>query len=205
MGIAPSVRMLCSRSAIFIRMTLTSSESVRSTFRKYSACSEVSALNTPDIFVSPSTIEAILGPKMRSMSSTVYSVSSTTSCSSAATTDFTPSPISSMTILATAIGCRRYGSPERRLTPSCASLARKNARLMKFQSSSFLQILVQDSRRSSHFSFISSSSSAVYPICYSFLVFMASRTLASISLRSSSSFCSSSLTASRPWPIFLSP
>ena len=33
----------------------------------------MSALNTPDIFVSPSTIEAILGPKMRSMSSTVYS------------------------------------------------------------------------------------------------------------------------------------
>ncbi len=198
--------MLCRRSAIFIRITRTSSESVRSTLRKYSACSEVSALNTPDIFVSPSTIEAIFGPKMRSMSSTEYSVSSTTSCSRAATTDFTPSPISSMTILATAIGCRRYGSPERRLTPSCASLARKNARLMKFQSSSFLQILVHERSRSSHFSFIRFSSSAVYPIDYSFLVvFMASRTLASISLRSSSSFFSSSLTASRPCPILRSP
>ena len=116
-GIAPSVRMLCRRSAILMRMTRTSSERVSSTLRKYSACSEVSALKTPDILVSPSTIEAILGPKMRSMSSTEYSVSSTTSCSRAATTDFTPSPISSMTILATAIGCRRYGSPERRLTP----------------------------------------------------------------------------------------
>ena len=112
-----SVRMLCRRSAILMRMTRTSSERVSSTLRKYSACSEVSALKTPDILVSPSTIEAILGPKMRSMSSTEYSVSSTTSCSRAATTDFTPSPISSMTILATAIGCRRYGSPERRLTP----------------------------------------------------------------------------------------
>ncbi len=59
-----------------------------------------------------------LGPKMRSMSSTVYSVSSTTSCSRAATTDLTPRPISSTTILATAMGCRRYGSPERRLPPA---------------------------------------------------------------------------------------
>ena len=33
-------------------------ERVSSTLRKYSACSEVSALNTPDIFVSPSTIPA---------------------------------------------------------------------------------------------------------------------------------------------------
>ena len=41
---------------------------------------------------------------MRSMSSTVYSVSSTTSCSKAATTDLTPRPISSATIRATAIG-----------------------------------------------------------------------------------------------------
>ena len=104
---APSVRMLCSRSAILMRITRTSSESVSSTLRKYSACSDVSALKTPDILVSPSTIEAIFGPKMRSMSSTVYSVSSTTSCSSDATTDLTPSPISSMTIFATAIGCNR--------------------------------------------------------------------------------------------------
>ena len=117
MGIDPSVRMLCRRSAIFIRMTRTSSESVRSTLRKYSACSEVSALKTPDIFVSPSTIDAIFGPNIRSISSTVYSVSSTTSCSSDATTDLTPSPISSMTIRATAMGCSRYGSPERRRTP----------------------------------------------------------------------------------------
>ena len=71
--------MLWSRSAIFIRITRTSSDRVSSTLRKYSACSEVSALKTPDIFVRPSTIEAIFGPKMRSMSSTVYSVSSTTS------------------------------------------------------------------------------------------------------------------------------
>ena len=205
MGIDPSVRMLCSRSAILMRITRTSSESVRSTLRKYSACSEVSALNTPAIFVSPSTIEAILGPKMRSMSSTVYSVSSTTSCSNAATTDFTPSPISSMTILATAMGCRRYGSPERRRTPSCASLARKNARLMKFQSSSFLQIFVHENNRSSHFSRIRASSSAVYPIGYCFWFFIASRTFSSISAASAASFFSSSFTASRPWPIFLSP
>ena len=201
--------MLCRRSAILIRMTRTSSESVRSTLRKYSACSEVSALKTPDILVSPSTIEAIFGPKIRSMSSTVYSVSSTTSCSRAATTDFTPSPISSMTILATAMGWRRYGSPERRRTPSCASLARKNARLMKFQSSSFLQIFVHESNRSSHFSLIRASSSAVYPIGLfdysSFLFFMASRTFCSISAASASSFLSSSFTASRPCPIFLSP
>ncbi len=70
-GMEPSVRMLCRRSAIFIRITRTSSERVSNTLRKYSACSEVSALNTPDIFVRPSTIEAIFAPKMRSMSSTV--------------------------------------------------------------------------------------------------------------------------------------
>ena len=197
--------MLCRRSAILMRITRTSSESVSSTLRKYSACSEVSALNTPDIFVSPSTIEAIFGPKMRSMSSTVYSVSSTTSCSKAATTDLTPRPISSATIRATAIGCRRYGSPLRRRTPSCASLARKNARFMKSQSSLFLQIFVQESSRASHFSLIRASSSAVYPIGYSLAFFMASRTFSSISAASAASFLSNSLTESRPWPIFLSP
>lgn len=52
--------------------------------------------------------------------------------------------------------------------PLVCLLGQENARLMKFQSSSFLQILVHERSRSSHFSFIRFSSSAVYPIDYSF-------------------------------------
>ena len=70
-GMAPRVRMLCRRSAILIRITRTSSERVSRTLRKYSAWRDVSALNTPDILVSPSTIDAILWPKICSISSTV--------------------------------------------------------------------------------------------------------------------------------------
>ena len=41
-----------------------------------------------------------------------------------------PSPISVHTILATAMGCMMYGSPERRFTPLCACLAKLNAFVM---------------------------------------------------------------------------
>ena len=41
-----------------------------------------------------------------------------------------PSPISLHTIFATAIGCMMYGSPERRLMPLCAWLAKLKALVM---------------------------------------------------------------------------
>ena len=86
-----------------------------------SPCAEAwSPKMPPEIFVSPSTICATLRPNARSMSSTVYSVSSTTSCSRAAHIDVEPSPISWLAMRATAIGCRMYGSPDRRRTPLCA-------------------------------------------------------------------------------------
>ena len=50
-----------------------------------------------------------------------------------------PSPISVHTILATAMGCMMYGSPERRFTPLCACLAKLNAFVMI---STFLRCLV---------------------------------------------------------------
>ena len=70
-GMLPNVRMLCKRSAILIRITRTSSESVNNIFRKFSACSDAAVLNTPDILVRPSTMLAILGPNRFSISSTV--------------------------------------------------------------------------------------------------------------------------------------
>ena len=91
----PSVRMLCSRSAIFIRITRMSSAIVSSSLRKFSACADaLSPKIPPDIFVNPSTIVAIFFPKFISMSSTRYSVSSTTSWSKAAHIDVEPKPIS---------------------------------------------------------------------------------------------------------------
>ena len=71
-GCDSRVRMLWSRSQILMRMTLMSSLMVSSSFLKFSACAEAwSPKMPPLILVSPSTICAILAPKMFSMSSTV--------------------------------------------------------------------------------------------------------------------------------------
>ena len=114
-----------------------SSLMVSSSLRKFSACADAcSPKMPPEIFVSPSTIWAILSPNMLRISSTVYSVSSTTSCSNAEQIEVEPNPISSETIRATAIGCMMYGSPERRFTPACAWLAKLNAFVI---SSTFLR------------------------------------------------------------------
>ena len=58
----------------------------------------------PLIFVSPSMMVATVGPKRSFTSSSVRSVSSTVSCSSAATTLVVPRPISSAQMRATAMG-----------------------------------------------------------------------------------------------------
>ena len=95
-----------------------SSDMVSSNFLKFSAWAEAwSPKIPPEIFVNPETIMAIFRPKRFSMSSTVYSVSSTTSCKRAEQIEVEPNPISSQTILATAMGCMIYGSPERRRIP----------------------------------------------------------------------------------------
>ena len=59
-----SVRMLCTRSAIFIKMTRTSSLIMSKSFLNVSACNEAfSPKIPPEIFVSPSTIFPTFGPK----------------------------------------------------------------------------------------------------------------------------------------------
>ncbi len=89
-----------------MRMTRTSSEREKSSFLKFSAWMENDWfwLNISSILVSPSTMRATTGPKPFSMSVSVYSVSSTTSCNKAQTTAVGPSPISSTTIWATSSG-----------------------------------------------------------------------------------------------------
>jgi len=103
-GITSNVRMLCRRSASFIRITRTSSERVSSIFLKFSACKEEVWSKTPEILVNPSIILTTFFPNKSWMSSRVRSVSSTTSCRRAHTTEVVPSPISSTAIRATAMG-----------------------------------------------------------------------------------------------------
>ena len=132
--------MLCRRSAILMSTTRMSLLMVSSSFRKFSACADaLSPKMPPEIFVNPDTISAIFLPNCASMSSTVYSVSSTTSCSRAEQIDVDPSPISWLTMRATSMGCMIYGSPLRRRTPLCASQAKRNARSMM---STFLRWLL---------------------------------------------------------------
>jgi hypothetical protein len=80
-----SVRMLCRRSASLMRMTRTSRAIASSILRKFSACASswdwnsiLSSLETP------STSSATTLPKRSAISALVMSVSSITSCSSAA-------------------------------------------------------------------------------------------------------------------------
>ena len=97
-----NVIILWSLSAIFIKITLTSSLILNSIFLKFSACMETRlSLLSLEIFVSPSTIFETSFPNKISTSPIVIFVSSTTSCNKAAIIDVAPSPISSETILAT--------------------------------------------------------------------------------------------------------
>ena len=112
-GIAPSVRILWRRSAIFINTMRTSTTRVESIFLKLSACG-LSFSKVASNLVNPSTITAILSPfcpKAARISGKVIVVSSTVSCSKAATIAVAPSPISSAQIRATSIGCNIYASP----------------------------------------------------------------------------------------------
>ena len=99
-----NVRMLSNRSASLIKITRTSSLRVSNIFRKFSAWALVPGSNTPLILVNPSTMTRSLNPNICSMSSSVIVVSSTVSCNSAHTMLVVPSPISSATTRATAMG-----------------------------------------------------------------------------------------------------
>ena len=163
------VRTLCRRSASLMSTMRTSSFRVMRMRRKFSAWRLwlelflflLSLSRAVLILVRPSTSEAILSPNRCRMSSTVNSVSSTTSCSRAAQMDLQPSPISSTTIFATAMGCRMYGSPERRRTPLWASLANSKALSTSWYCSSSPQRSRLEMRRPSNSRSISLKSSSV--------------------------------------------
>ena len=122
------MRMLCSRSASLMRTTRMSSAIASSIFRMFSACCcSWLWVQKRDSFVTPSTRCATSAPKLSSMSVRLYSVSSGTSWSSAASTAIGSMPRSA-TIWADAIGWVTYGSPVARGWPLCASTARSNAR-----------------------------------------------------------------------------
>ena len=106
-----SVRMLCSRSAILMRITRMSSLSVSSIFRKFSAWALCAGSKIPEILVNPSMMARSRLPNIRSMSSSVTQVSSTVSCSSAHTMLVVSSPISSRKIRATADGMKNVRFP----------------------------------------------------------------------------------------------
>ena len=81
------MRMLCSRSASLMRTTRMSSAIASSIFRMFSACCcSWLWVEKRDSFVTPSTRWATSAPKLSSMSVRLYSVSSGTSWSSAAST-----------------------------------------------------------------------------------------------------------------------
>src|ERR1043165_9428927 len=111
-GTAPSVRMLCSRSASLIRMMRTSRAIASSILRKFSAWATSADWNSIlSSLETPSTSSATGLPKVSEISSLVTEVSSVTSCSSAAISVW-PSRCQSARISATASGCEMYGSPD---------------------------------------------------------------------------------------------
>ena len=112
------VRMLCRRSETLITSTRGSSAIATIILRMVSA-SAAEPSTTLSSFVTPSTKRATSEPKSRERSASEYSVSSTVSCSSAATTVVVSMPISAA-MVATASGWVMYGSPDFRFTPSCS-------------------------------------------------------------------------------------
>src|SRR6478609_7762883 len=92
------------------------------------------------------------------------SVSSTVSCSNEQMVERTPRPISSTQILATAKGCRIYGSPLFRRMVLCASAAISKAILINRRSPGFILDLRErkSDRYSRRISFFSCSSFKLY-------------------------------------------
>ena len=91
------VRILCSRSAILMRMTRISFAIAMSILRRFSICSSSLLVYCTRVsFVTPSTMSATGSPNWRAMSAWVRFVSSITSCSSAATMESSSSPMSTV-------------------------------------------------------------------------------------------------------------
>ena len=102
-----SVRMLCSRSASFTRITRTSSTMASSSLRKFSACRSSEEENgILLILVTPSTMWSTSSPKYSLMRSGSVSVSSSTSCSRPTATQAGSIRMSAR-MAATSSGCTR--------------------------------------------------------------------------------------------------
>jgi len=100
-----SVRMLCSRSASLMMMTRMSLAMESSILRKYSACARAGLSKwSPLMWLTPSTSSATSSPNSRRRSSSVFPVSSTTSCRRPAAM-VTESSWSSVRVTATATLC----------------------------------------------------------------------------------------------------
>mmetsp|Transcript_4506 Transcript_4506/g.14974 ORF Transcript_4506/g.14974 Transcript_4506/m.14974 type:complete len:291 (-) Transcript_4506:22-894(-) len=132
LGICRSVRMLCSRSASLtttIRQSSPMATSIARWLRERLVASSRAAAVTPSFerFVSPSTIEATLGPKQRAMSCSVRSVSSTVSWRRPATM-VSRSILSPAKMVDVSTGCTMNGSPFLRAWPACAAAASCTAR-----------------------------------------------------------------------------
>ena len=82
------VRMLCSRSASFTRMTRKSRDMAIAIFWKFSACASACDWKMTSSLETPSTISATSAPKVLARESLVTSVSSITSCITAAMMDW---------------------------------------------------------------------------------------------------------------------
>ena len=103
LGIESNVRMLWSRSLSLMSTTRTSYVNEVMIFLKFSAC----ILSAPSIWsnlVRPSTTRDTFSPNISLMSSKVYGVSSTTSCSRAQIMEVRPRPMSCAAMVATSIG-----------------------------------------------------------------------------------------------------
>ena len=112
-----SVRMLCSRSASLMTSTRISRDIATTILRTVSASADSPYLTLSSL-VTPSTSAATSSPNSPRSSVSVYGVSSTVSCSSAAqiVSVFMPS---SARMVATASGWVMYGSPLRRFWSRC--------------------------------------------------------------------------------------
>ena len=122
------VRMLCRRSASLMTSTRMSSAMATSILRMAAACwASFESKWMRSSLVTPSTNAATSAPNSFSMSASVNAVSSATSCRRAATIVVSSRP-KWATIVATANGWVMYGSPERRICPSCAASATSYAR-----------------------------------------------------------------------------
>mmetsp|Transcript_11617 Transcript_11617/g.30351 ORF Transcript_11617/g.30351 Transcript_11617/m.30351 type:complete len:230 (+) Transcript_11617:106-795(+) len=125
-GMAPSVRMLCNRSANFKTPILHSWPAASRTAARFTASEAVGES------VTPFTRAATSPPNARKMSSMSTLVSSTVSCKTPAQT-VAASISMSARIVATAMGCVTKGEPSARLCPRWALAAKSTHAATSFR------------------------------------------------------------------------